>query len=89
MNAIILLGCLYDNQWWQYDEPEATVFGGVEEAGPWFNIKMTFYHYKTSQCGDDTILRPSYLHNEISYTGKTASLYWIGTLFFVYHIDES
>ena len=24
------------------------------------------------------ILRPSYLHNEISYTGKSTSLYWIG-----------
>ena len=23
------------------------------------------------------ILRPSYLHNGISYTGKTTSLYWI------------
>ena len=23
------------------------------------------------------ILRPSYLHNGISYTGKTKSLYWI------------
>ena len=28
-------------------------------------------------CGDKTILRPSYLHNEISYTGKRTSLYWI------------
>ena len=27
-----------------------------------------------------TILRPSYLHNGLSYTGKTAYLYWIGTL---------
>ena len=24
-----------------------------------------------------TMLRPSYLHNHISYTGKTTSLYWI------------
>ena len=29
------------------------------------------------QCNDKTILRPSYLHNGISYTGKMASLYWI------------
>ena len=28
-------------------------------------------------CGDKTILRPSYLHNGISYTGKMSSLYWI------------
>ena len=46
-------------------------------SGPWFNIKMTSYQYRKSHCGDKTILRPSYLHNGISYTGKTSS-YWIG-----------
>ena len=30
------------------------------------------YQYRESHCGDKTILRPSYLHNVISYTGKTA-----------------
>ena len=45
----------------------------------WFNIKM-LYQYRKSHCGDKTILRPSYLHNGISYTGKTASLYWIRAL---------
>ena len=45
--------------------------------GPWFNIKMTSYQYRKSHCGDKTILRPSYLHNGISYTGKMTSLYWI------------
>ena len=45
--------------------------------GPWFNIKMTSYQYRKSHCGDKTILRPSYLHNGFSYTGKTTSLYWI------------
>ena len=45
--------------------------------GAWFNIKMTSYQYRKSHCGDKTILRPSYLHNGISYTGKTTSLYWI------------
>ena len=48
--------------------------------GPWFNIKMSSYQYRKSHCGDKTILRPSYLHNGISYTGKTTSLYWIGAL---------
>ena len=38
---------------------------------------MTSYQYRKSHCGDKTILRPSYLHNEISYTDKTTSLYWI------------
>ena len=46
--------------------------------GTWFNIKMSSYQYRKSHCGDKTILRPSYLHNGISYTGKTTSLYWIG-----------
>ena len=41
---------------------------------------MSSYQYRKSQCGDKTILRPSYLHNGISYTGKTTSLYWIGAL---------
>ena len=42
---------------------------------------MTSYQYRKSHCGDKTILRPPYLHNGISYTGKTTSLYWIGALY--------
>ena len=49
-------------------------------SGPWLNIKMTSYQYRKSHCGDKTILRPSYLHNGISYTGKMASLYWFSPL---------
>ena len=49
-------------------------------AGPRFNIKMTSYQYRKSHCEDKTILRPSYLHNGISYTGKITSLYWIKAL---------
>ena len=51
------------------------------EPGPWFNIKMSSYQYRKSHCGDKTILRPSYLHNGISYTCKMTSLYWIRALF--------
>ena len=47
-------------------------------SGGWINMKMPFYPHRKSHCGDKTILRPSYLHNCISYTGKTTSLYWIG-----------
>ena len=47
-------------------------------TGPWFNIKMASFQHRKSHCGDKTILRPSYLHNGITYTGKTTSLYWIG-----------
>ena len=43
----------------------------------WFNIKMSSHQYRKSHCGDKTILRPSYLHNGISYSGKMTSLYWI------------
>ena len=45
--------------------------------GPWFNINMSSYQYRKFHCGDKTTLRPSYLHNGISYTGKTTSSYWI------------
>ena len=38
---------------------------------------MLSYQNRNSHCGDKTILRPSYLHNGISYTGKMTSLYWI------------
>ena len=46
------------------------------KQGPWFNIKMSSYQYRKSHCGDKTILRSSYLHNGIPYTGKMTSLYW-------------
>ena len=48
--------------------------------GPRFNIKMSSYQYRKSHCGDKTILRPSYLHNGISFTGKMTHLYWIRAL---------
>ena len=70
--------------WWRF---ESTFCFGVKQSsrriqhpGLRFNIKMTSYQYRKSHCGDKTILRPSYLHNGISYTGKMASLYWIRAL---------
>ena len=48
--------------------------------GLWFSIKMSSYQYRKSHCGDKTVVRLSYLHNGISYTGKMSSLYWISTL---------
>ena len=59
--------------------------------GPWFNIKMSSYQYRKSHCGDKMILRPSYLHNGISYTSKTTSLYWIGAKAFLkgnHHLNQ-
>ena len=48
--------------------------------GLWFNIKMPSYQYRKSHCGDEMVVRLSYLHNGVSYTGKMTSLYWIRTL---------
>ena len=45
-----------------------------------FNIKMPSYQYRKSHCGDKTVVRSSYLHNGISYTGKMTSLYWFRPL---------
>ena len=48
--------------------------------GPQSNIKMSSYQYRKCRCGDKTVVRSSYLHNVISYTGKMSSLYWIRAL---------
>ena len=52
----------------------------ISRPGPWFNIKMLSYQYRKSNCGDKTVVRPSYLHNGISCNGKMTSLYWIRAL---------
>ena len=44
--------------------------------GPWFNITMSSNQYRKSHCGYKTVIRSSYLHNGISYTGMIKSLYW-------------
>ena len=56
--------------------------GGMLKTGPWFNIKISSYQYRKSRCGDKTVVRSSYLHNWISYTGKIISLYWFSPLVF-------
>ena len=35
------------------------------------------YKYRKFHYGDKVVLRPSYLHNGISHTGKLVILYWI------------
>ena len=42
-------------------------------------IKMSSYQYRKSVCGDK-VVRSSYLHIVISFTGKMSSLYWIRAL---------
>ena len=58
------------------------------EPGPWFNIKMLSYQYRKSHCGDKTVVRLSYLHNRISYTGKMTFLYWFGPRLHVPPADQ-
>ena len=53
---------------------------GQCSPGPRFNIKMSSFQYRKPHCGDKTVVRSSYLHNGISYTGKMASLYWFSPL---------
>ena len=43
--------------------------------GCWFNIKMVSYQYRKSHCRGKTVIRSTYLHHGISYTGKMTSLY--------------
>ena len=52
--------------------------------GPWFNIRMSSYRYRISHSGDKTVVRPSFLHDGISYTGKTTSLHWFSPLDSIY-----
>ena len=44
------------------------------------SMKRSSYKYRKSHCGDKMVVRSSYLHYGISYTGKMTSLYWISPL---------
>ena len=69
------------DQWECYWIPWRVGWTGVGwDAGPRFNIKMSFYLDRKSYCGDKTVVWSSYLHNGISYTGEITSLYWIRAL---------
>ena len=45
-------------------------------TGHWFNTKMPSYQYRDSHYIDETVVRPSYLHNDIFSAGMTTSLCW-------------
>ena len=68
---LFMIGWLVSLQPWQF-----TLL--MLRPGPRFSIKMPSYQYRKSHCGDKTVVRSSYLHNGISFTGKTTSFYWIG-----------
>ena len=72
-HAMVVLGL---RAWWNAMDLEMVILQ-TTFPGPRFNIKMSSYRYRKSLCGDKTVVRSSYLHNGISYTGKMSSLYWI------------
>ena len=72
---ILVRWCLYNELSFRL-----LVYTTHKKPGARFNIKMLSYQYRKSYCGDKTVVRSSYLHNGISYTGKMSSLYWIGAL---------
>ena len=53
-------------RWIQDTPPPTSLGGGI--------IKMSSYQYRKSHCGYKTVVRSSYLHNGISYTGKMWSI---------------
>ena len=79
LNRTLFLRLRTSNRWLSA-RLQYTTAPNSKHTGQWFNINMLSYQYRKSHCGDKTILRPSYLHNGISYTGKMASLYWIRAL---------
>ena len=66
---------IWDYQWHSKPNPWKDILWNLG-SGPQFNVKMSSYQYRKSHCGDKMVVRSSYLHNGISYTGKTTSLYW-------------
>ena len=46
----------------------------IPRPGSRFNIKMSSYQNRKSHCGNKMVVRSSYVHNGISYTGKTTEL---------------
>ena len=76
-NLIPLVFIFFICESWSYDY---VTFPISMESRPWFNIKMSSCRYRKSHCGDKMVVRSSYLHNGISYTGKITSLYWIRAL---------
>ena len=54
-----------------------TVYVYSQTTGGWFDIKMPSCQYRNSLCAD-TDIRPSYLHDGISYTGKITCFFLNG-----------
>ena len=49
---------------------------------------MSSYQFRKFHCVDKAVVRTSYLHNGISFTGKISSLYWIGAMIIQWNRSE-
>ena len=72
-----------NNAQWRYPHLVLYIDGGKRggyiqrRLGAWFNKQMPSYQYRTSRCGNETIIRSSNLLNGIFRSGKMAYIYWI------------
>ena len=78
-NVLYLYAKELVNQWFRQTRSTVWLLMSwlLASPGARFNIKMPSDQYRKSHCGDKTVVRSSYLHSGISYTGKMVSLYWI------------
>ena len=65
----------YNGAWFIFIAAWSFAYIIQETLGIW-----TLTQYRKFHCRDKKIVRSSYLHNGISYTGKMTSLYWIRAL---------
>ena len=59
--SFIWRGCGWGHQW-------LCLWLTSGRSGPWFNIKMPYYQYRKSHCGDKMVVRSSYLRNGNSFS---------------------
>ena len=70
-------GCLPPDRGLQSLHQETTREETQRSAGGCFMTKVVPYQHRKSYCGDMmVVVKPCYLHNGISYTGKMSSLHY-------------
>ena len=88
LNSGIILGMRHANErrrqcndvsHWLGAYPEWSLWTDRQPSGC-LNSKLPLCQCRKSHCGDKTVIRLSYLHNGISFSGKMTSLYWIRAL---------
>ena len=88
--SLSLLNCKWKNPKWIWENISHETITNfyvtkTNDSRGCFIIKWTSFQYWKSHCGDKTILRPSYLHNWNSYTGKMSFYIESGHRDFVGH----